>query len=171
MILCLRDNFQIFFQESRNLGKKLISQQDRLLESRRSETILHCLDVDRVSWSQIYDWISCSRLIMMKCMPRPRQMYTSFRARVPMLVKYQKCALAEGTRSKYITLAFVMAYECRLSWRVSTAVRCHLRGNSSGRETHSRYDQTWRRYPIINLRPANPIYVKAVRYCFTPSAF
>ena len=66
MILCLRDNFQFFFQEVRNLGKKLISQQYRLLESQRSETLLHCLDVDRVSWSQIYDWISSSRLIMMK---------------------------------------------------------------------------------------------------------
>ena len=155
----------------RNLGKKLISQQDRLLESRRSETILHCLDVDRVSWSQIYDWISSSHLIMMKCMPRPRQMCTSFRARAPMLAKYQKCALAEGSRSKYTTLASVMAYECRLSCRVSTTVRCHLRGNPSGRETHSRYDQTLRRHPIINLRPANPIYVKAAQYCFTTSAF
>ena len=48
MILCLLDNFQFFFQEVRNLGKKLIYQQDRLLESRRSETILHCLDEDRV---------------------------------------------------------------------------------------------------------------------------
>ena len=155
----------------RNLGKKLISQQDRLLESQRIETILHCLDVDRVSWSQIYDWISSSRLIMMKCMPRPRQMCTSFRARVPMLVKYQKCALAEGSRSKYKTLAFVMACECRLSCKVSTTAMCHLRGNSSGRETHSRYDQTRRRYPIINLRPASPIYVKAVQYCFTTPAF
>ena len=155
----------------RNLGKKLISQQDRLLESRRSETIVHCLDVDRVSWSQIYDWISSLRLIMMKCMPRPRQMCTSFRARVPMLVKYQKCTLAEWLRSKYTTLAFVMAYECCLSCRVSTTARYHLRGNSSGRETHSRYYQTWRRYPITNLRPANSIYVKAVKYCFTTSAF
>ena len=94
----------------RNLGKKLISQQDCLLESRRGEIILHSLDVDRVSWSHIYDWISSSRSIMMKCMPRPRQMCTSFRARVPMLPKYQKCALAEGSRSKYTTLAFVMAY-------------------------------------------------------------
>ena len=162
----------------RNLGKKLISQQDRLLESQRSETILHCLDVDRVSWSQIYDWISSSRLIMMKCMPRPRQMFTSFRARVPMLVKYQKCALAEGSRSKYITLAFVMAYECCLSCRVSTTARCHLRGNSSETGAHLpwpwhalHHDQTRRRYPIINLRQANPIYVKAVQYCFTTSAF
>ena len=31
----------------RNLGKKLIPQQDRLLESRRSETIVHCLDVGK----------------------------------------------------------------------------------------------------------------------------
>ena len=67
MIWCLRDNFQFFFfQEVRNLGKKLISQQDCLLESQRSEAVFHFLDVDRASWSQIYDWISSSSLIMMK---------------------------------------------------------------------------------------------------------
>ena len=79
--------FRFFF---RNLGKKLISQQDRLLESQRSETILHCLDVDRVSWSQIYDWISSSRLIMMKWHAKATADVHQFQGARPHAGKVQK---------------------------------------------------------------------------------